>query len=98
MSAEDFASDTAPGAEDSTPFTEDCIVTGAARLAGMEVYRSVSIVVTDRKALDEQGLMRRSPDYNRIRQLLSDGAIVQGAHFGPVEYTLRKRGGENECR
>jgi hypothetical protein len=76
---------------DDTPFSEDCVIAGAARLVGMDVRRSQSIIVTDRKALEAAGLVRKSPDLWRIRQLLNDGAEVQGAHLGPMEYTLRKK-------
>lgn len=79
---------------DGTPFSEDCVIAGAARLTGMEVIRSTQIIITDRKALDEQGLLRKSPDYSEIRRLLNSGADVRGAELGAVEYILRKRGGK----
>jgi hypothetical protein len=76
---------------DDTPFSEDCIITRTAEQVGMDVRRSQSIIVTDRKALEAAGLVRKSPDLWRIRQLLNDGAEVQGAHYGPMEYVLRKK-------
>lgn len=81
---------------ESTPFAEDTIITDAAERVGMEVTRSRSIVVTDRKALDAVGLIKKSPDMYRIRQLLNDGADVPGAHFGPVEYRLTRRADGSE--
>jgi hypothetical protein len=80
-----------PDETEGTPFSEDCIVSGAASLAGLDVQRSVSIIITDRKALEAGGLVKKGPDYSRIRQLLNDGATVAGAEFGPVEYILRRK-------
>jgi hypothetical protein len=79
-----------PDAPD-TPFSEDCVIAGAARLAGLEMSRSVSIVITDRKALEDAGYVKKSLDLWRIRQRLNDGAEVRGAHLGPVEYHLKKK-------
>jgi hypothetical protein len=79
-----------PNAPD-TPFDEDYTVSLEASLRGLSVTRSESIVITDRKALEDAGYVKKSLDLWRIRQRLNDGAEVRGAHFGPVEYTLRKK-------
>jgi hypothetical protein len=76
---------------DQSPFEEDSIVASAADLIGCDMFRSPSIVVTDKKALEAQGLVKKSVDYYRVRQLLNDGVEVQGAEFGPIEFRLRKR-------
>jgi hypothetical protein len=76
---------------DQSPFEEDSVIARAADLIGCDMFRSPSIVITDKKALEAQGLVKKSPDYYRIRQLLNDGVEVQGATFGPVEFRLRKR-------
>jgi hypothetical protein len=74
---------------DRTPFVEDSDINGTAERYGLEVLRTRAITVTDRKALEAAGLMRKTPDYPRIRALLNDGAEVPGASLGPMEYVLR---------
>jgi hypothetical protein len=71
------------------PFAEDTAVSTTAESLGLEVIRTQPVVISDRKALEAQGLMRKSPDYPRIRALLNDGVAVPGASLGPVEYVLR---------
>jgi hypothetical protein len=75
-----------------SPFSEDHAITEAAERCGMEVIRTQAITITDKKALEAAGLMRKTPDYPRIRALLKDGAEVPGAALGPMEYVLRVPG------
>lgn len=74
-----------------TPFEEDCAVQGFLERFDLVLERRVGMEITDLKALEENGLMRKSPDYSKIRRLLNDGAIVRGANLGGVEYVLRRR-------
>ena len=75
-----------------TPFAEDSEIVATAERYGLEVIRTQAITITDRKALDAAGLMRKTPDYPKIRALLKDGVNVPGASFGPMEYVLRVPG------
>lgn len=70
-------------------FSEDNFVCQAAERFGMELQRQRPVVITDKKAIKEAGLMRETPDYPRIKKLLLDGAEVPGACFGRMEYVLR---------
>lgn len=73
----------------TTPYTEDQAVTETAERLGFEVIRQRVVTITDLKAIKEAGLVRETPDYKRIKALLSDGAEVKGAAWGPMEYVLR---------
>ena len=77
---------------DSTPFSEDQMACYLADVLGLELVRVDSIEITDEKAICEAGLMRKSPDYPRIRKALKDGLEVPGARWRGVEYRLRRNG------
>ena len=74
-----------------TPFEEDCALLGFLERFGLDLDRRVSMEITDLKALEENGLMRKCPDYAKIRRLLNEGATVPGAQLAGVEYVLRKK-------
>jgi hypothetical protein len=76
-----------------TPFEEDCALLGVIDRFGLELDRRTGIEITDTAALERTGLMRKSPDYAKIRRLLNDGVPVAGAQLTGVEYVLRKRRG-----
>jgi hypothetical protein len=75
-----------------TPFEEDCALLGIMERFGLELERRTGIEITDPAALEAAGLMRRSPDYAKIRRALNDGVAVPGAILTGVEYVLRKKG------
>jgi hypothetical protein len=74
-----------------TPFEEDCAVLGMIERFGLNLDRRVAIEITDTAALEAAGLMRRCPDYAKIRRALNDGVAVPGAQLAGVEYVLRKK-------
>ncbi len=71
-------------------FDEDCAVVLLAG-AQFKLDRRDGIEVTDEKLLAAAGLMRATPDYQRIRKLLLDGVEVPGARMAGVEYVLRRK-------
>ena len=76
---------------DGTPFEEDCAVLSVIGRFGFEMDRRPGIEITDMAALEAVGLVRKSPDYAKIKRLLVDGIEVAGAQLSGVEYVLRKR-------
>ena len=72
------------------PFSEDAAVCKLAEETGLALTRYESIEISDEAAIAAAGLVCQKPDYRRIRKLLSDGAIVEGARVRGVEYILRR--------
>jgi hypothetical protein len=77
--------------DETSPFLEDCDVLKVAEKFGMQVLRRARVIITDLAVIKENGLVKQSPDYGRIKDLLENGEIVQGAELSGVEYVMRPR-------
>lgn len=72
-----------------TPFDEDVLVSRAAEMAGLEVFRRPVIDIDP--SLLPATYMRKVPDYDKIRQHINQSIAVPGAVLTTrCEYVLRK--------
>jgi hypothetical protein len=74
-----------------SPFEEDCALLGIMARFRLELDRRQGVEITDDSGLEAAGLIRKCPDYSKIRRLLNDGVIVPGARLSGVEYIIRKK-------
>lgn len=74
-----------------SPFAEDKVLAADAERLRMILDRRQTVVITDEAEIAKAGLIRSTPDYNRIRNLLLDGKEVSGARLGGYEYLLRRQ-------
>jgi hypothetical protein len=70
-------------------FGADCTVKQAADLLGMRCDARQRFEVSDLKLLEAAGLVKKAPDYTRIRKLIDEGVYVPGVTSGNYEYVLR---------
>jgi len=80
-----------------SPFDEDCEVGALLERFDFVLDRRESIEIEDPKALEELGLMRKCPDYSKIRRIIRDGGTIPGVKMRGIEYILRKRSEPNEA-
>jgi hypothetical protein len=72
-----------------SPFTEDCAVLEIAHRYQMELLRKNRIEITDHDALKQNGFVKESPDFQKIRRHIEAGDLVEGAVLAGVEYVFR---------
>ena len=80
----------------SSPFEEDSEVGWLLERFDFALDRRESIEIEDPKALEELGLMRKCPDYGKIRRIIRDGGVIPGVRMRGIEYILRKQSEPNE--
>lgn len=78
-------------------FEEDSEVGWLMERHGFVMDRRESIEIDDSKPLEELGLMRKCPDYSKIRRIIREGGTIPGVRIRGIEYIMRKRSEPNEA-